>query len=335
MKTKMQKNKKEKKFKLFDLNRDGKGVYEQESRKPTLKFFFVLLKRKFSQLLQLNLLMLPMIIPLLVIAALYLFGNKTTTVTEAVYVPLHGITTILPSPTLTPLADLSGMQMELPGFITPVVGIIIAVCILFLAVTFGWQNVGSKYVLRGLFRGDAVFVFTDYFYAIKRNFKQAFFLGLLDFICSVVLIIDFIFFFFRTGSLSADLMYGAIFAIGLIYIIMRFYMYHLLITFDLSTLKILKNSLIFTTLGIKRNVMALLGLVIFIGFHLLLIFTLFPMGISIPLVLPLVYILALCGFITTYAAYPVIDRYMIEPYQNQASEDNEAIAEDDELSEEI
>ena len=36
--------KKDKKFKLFDMNRDGKGVYEQESRKPTLKFFFHLIR---------------------------------------------------------------------------------------------------------------------------------------------------------------------------------------------------------------------------------------------------------------------------------------------------
>lgn len=335
MKTNMKKNKKEKKFKLFDLNRDGKGVYEQESRKPTLKFFFVLLKRKFTQLLQLNVLMLPMIIPILAVAILYLFGSKTTTITDAVYVPLHGITTILPSPSLTGAVDLSGMQMELPGFMAPWMVIVMVVCVLFLAVTFGWQNVGAHYVLRGLFRGDAVFVFSDYFYAIKRNFKQAFFFGLLDFVCSAVLIIDFIFFFFRTGSFGADFMYFAIFAIGLLYIIMRFYTYHLLITFDLSILKILKNSLIFTVLGLKRNVMALLGLVLVIGFHLLLILTFFPMGISIPLVLPMFYILSLCGFITTYAAYPIIDRHMIEPYQNKEPTEADTLEEAEEITEEI
>ena len=319
MKTNNKNNKK--KFKLFDLNRDGKGVYERESRKPTLKFFFVLLKRKFTQLVQLNLLMLPMLIPILAVVCLYLFGSKTTTITEAVYVPLHGITTILPSPSLTGAADLAGLQMELPGFIPPWMSIVMIVCVLFLAITFGWQNAGAHYVLRGLFRGDAVFVFSDYFYAIKRNFKQAFFLGLIDFICSAVLVIDFIFFFFRTGSFGADFMYFSIFAIGLIYLIMRFYIYHLMVTFDLSIFKILKNSLIFAALGIKRNLMALLGLILLIGFHLLLIFTLFPMGISIPLVLPLFYILSISGFIATYAAFPVIDQYMIAPYQSTQEED--------------
>ena len=86
--------KKTKKFKLFDMNRDGKGVYEVEDRKPTLKFFFKLFKRKFSQLLQLNTLILCQIIPVLVIVGLYLLGAKTSSVTDASYVPLYGISSL-------------------------------------------------------------------------------------------------------------------------------------------------------------------------------------------------------------------------------------------------
>ena len=302
------------------MNRDGKGVFEVEDRKPTLKFFFVLFKRKFTQLLQLNLLMLFQIIPILIIVALYFMGTKTPTITNPLYVPLYGISKILPSPSLTTVLDFAGIQMDLPVF-SPLMNILMIVMILFLGITLGWQNVGAKYVLRGLFRGDAVFVFSDYFYAIKRNFKQAFFLGLIDFVCSAVLIIDFLFFYYRTGSFGADFMYFAIFALALIYMAMRCYMYHLLITFDLSNLKILKNSLIFSVLGIKRNVMAFLGVLLLIGIHLLLILWLLPMGISIPLVLPLVYLLAWIGFITTYAAYPIIDRYMIQPYNQEPSEE--------------
>ena len=314
------KNKKEKKFKLFDMNRDGKGVYEVETRKPTLSFFFVLFKRKFTQLLQLNLLMLFMIIPLLVILGLYLLGTKTPTVTDAAYVPLYGITKVLPSSSLTGLLDLSGIQMEVPVF-NPVMNVVMILMVVFLAVTWGWQNVGATYVLRGLFRGDAVFVFSDYFYAIKKNLKQGFWMGLVDFICSAVLIIDFIFFYFRTGSFGTDFMYFAIFAIALIYIAMKFYLYHLLITFDLTIPKILKNALIFSVLGVKRNLMAFLGLLFVIALHLFLIILLFPMGISIPIVLPLLYAVATVGFIGTYAAYPIIDRYMIAPYESEQSEE--------------
>lgn len=314
------KKKKEKKFKLFDMNRDGKGVYEAETRKPTLGFFFVLLKRKFSQLLQLNLLMLFMILPLIVILMLYLMGTKTPSVLDVSYVPLYGIAEVLPSPALTGTLDLAAIQMELPVF-SPVMNVVMICMILFLAVTWGWQNVGATYVLRGLFRGDAVFVFSDYFYAIKKNLKQGFWMGLLDFICSAVLIVDFLFFYFRTGSFGADFMYFAIFAIAIIYVVMRFYFYHLLITFNLTIPKILKNSLIFSVLGIKRNVMAFLGLILLLALHIVMIILMFPMGISIPIILPLVYLIAVMGFIMTYAAYPVIDRYMIAPYENERQEE--------------
>lgn len=307
--------KNKKKFKLFDMNRDGKGVYEQESRKPNLLFFFKLLGRKFTQLLQLNLMLLFLVIPILVVIGIYFLGDKAATVTDITFAPLYGINRMLPIPSSGVGVDMSSMQMDLPVF-SPVMNIVIIAMVLFLALTFGWQQTGAAYVLRGLFRGDAVFVFSDYFYAIKRNFKQAFFMGLLDFVCTAVLILDFLYFYNLTGAFGFDFMYFTIFALSIIYIIMKFYMYTMLVTFDLKTFKILKNSLIFTVLGIKRNIIALLGIALIIAIHAFLIILLMPFGITIPIVLPFVYIMAILGFIATYAAYPIIDKHMIAPYRD-------------------
>lgn len=310
-------------MKWFNKNKDGKGVYEVESRKPTLGFFFKLFFRKFSQLLQLNLFMLLMVIPILVVGAIFLLGEKTSTATELIYAPLYGINQVVPSPDTSALLDLSSIQMNLPVF-SPTVNIIILILGIVMALTWGWQNVGATYVLRGLFRGDAVFVFSDYFYGIKRNLKQGFFLGLIDFIISAILIYDFVYFYNLTGSFTLDLMYFTTFALLLIYIVMRFYIYTMLVTFDLKIFKIIKNALIFSVLGIKRNIMAMLGIILLIGIHILLIFLFIPYGISIPLVLPFVYILAALGFMTMYAAYPVIEKYMITPYEQTSSEGEEA-----------
>lgn len=314
---------KKKKFKLFDMNRDGKGVYEEENRKPTLGFFFKLFFRKFNQLLQLNLLMLFMVIPPVVILCIYLLGEKTPTATDMLYAPMYGINTVIGGTGgLHNILDLTSSQMEIPVF-SPAMNIIIIVMLLFLAVTWGWQNVGSAYVLRGLFRGDAVFVFSDYFYGIKRNFKQAFFLGLIDFICCAVLIVDFTYFYNLTGSFGFDFMYFMIFALVIIWCMMRFYLYNLLVTFNLKNFKILKNALIFSILGIKRNIMALLGIVLLMVIHLILIMLILPYGFAVALILPFVYIMAAIGFMATYAAYPVIQKYMIEPYENENHSDDE------------
>lgn len=311
---------KTKKFKLFDTNRDGKGVYEEENRKPTLLFFFKLLWRKLSQLVRLNVLLFAQVIPVLVFLYVYFLGGKTPTATEVLYAPLYGISQISGASSLTAMLDMNAIQMGIPIF-SPAIMIVLIVLAVIFALTYGWVNVGSAYVVRGLFRGDPVFVFSDFFYAIKKNFKQAFWFGLLDFVCTVVLVVDFLHFYSRTGSYGNDVMYFMIMAVAMIYIVMRFYVYHMMLTFDLSVRKILKNALIFTALGIKRNVLAILGLVLFLAIHIVLIKVFLSMGITIPIILPFFYAMAIMKFITTYAAFPVIEKYMITPYKKEDTSD--------------
>jgi uncharacterized membrane protein YesL len=98
---------------------------------------------------------------------------------------------------------------------------------------------------------------------------------------------------------------------------MRFYVYNLLITFDMKNFKIIKNAFIFSILGIKRNILALLGIILFLGLHLLLIFFLMPTPFGFVIILPLMYALATTAFMGTYAAYPIIDKYLIAPYASK------------------
>ena len=313
---------KPKRFRLFDMNRDGKGVYEEEDRTPTFKFFFKLFFRKFSKIIQLNLLMIFQIIPLVAIAIFYFFGDKTPTVTDLSFAPLYGISTIANSVGSSPLLDVISTQMGIPVF-APVFTFSMIGLALLLILTFGWQNAGAAYVLRGLYRGDPVFVFSDFFYGIKKNFKQSFFMGILDAVFIAVLALDFIFFFTRGGTFALDFMYFVIFALVLLYMVMRFYIYLMLITFDLKIGKIFKNAFIFTALGIKRNLLALIGIIAIVSINVALIILCLPSGFSLPLVLPFVYLMGTVSFISTYAAYPVIDKYMIAPYANEEEDVNE------------
>jgi hypothetical protein len=117
----------------------------------------------------------------------------------------------------------------------------------------------------------------------------------------------------------------AILLIAVLYFLMRLYIYLLLITFELSIRKVLKNALIFAVLGIKRNVMAILGLILLIAVQILLffIFQMTPLGIALPLIVMLLYFLGVASFTCTYAAYPVIERYMIDPYVDQLSKNED------------
>lgn len=109
---------KKKKFKLFDLYRDGKGVEKEEAGPPNLKNFFKLFGRKFTRLLSLNLYMLLEFLPLVLILYLFFTGEKTPSVTSPLYPALWGASQVVQSPVLAPLFALNGIQFQLP-FISP------------------------------------------------------------------------------------------------------------------------------------------------------------------------------------------------------------------------
>jgi uncharacterized membrane protein YesL len=267
--------------------------------------------------------MLPMILPLLIAAYLYLGIDRTPIQNQPIFSQLYGANLIESSPSSTFLLDLFGAQKQIPIYTGTGTYIAIAAVIAVLVITFGWQNAGATYILRSMVRGEPVFLFSDYFYAVKRNLKQGLLMGILDCAAIFLLVFDFMYFSGMPSSFWTDVCYFAIIAIGILYFFMRFYIYLLMITFELPIRKILKNALIFTVLGIKRNLMGLLGIVLITAIQILLfaVFAMTPLSIAIPLMLMLLYFIAVNAFTAAYAAYPIIDRYMIEPYRDLNEED--------------
>jgi uncharacterized membrane protein YesL len=171
-------------------------------------------------------------------------------------------------------------------------------------------------------RGDGVFMFSDYFYAIKRNLKQGFVMGLIDSAAVFALVFDFIYFYNAPQTGGNNFMYLMIAALVILYGIMRFYTYLMLVTFDMKLGKILKNALIFTVMGVGRNVMALLGMALLTGVFGALIFF-FGRMLPALVIIPFLCLLGFCGFMYTFAAYPVIQRYMIDPAKKPAAASSE------------
>lgn len=303
-------------FDPFNMNRNGKGVEREEDRTPNLIFFFKQFVRKFPKLLSLNLIMLLMVVPILVAVLIYLWGPSTPVYVHTLSAPMNGIAimegiysgaTDVPT-SLSIITNLYTMSSSLP-MITSLNMILITLCGVVLFVTWGWQNVGVTYILRGLVRGDAVFLVSDYFYAIKRNLKQGLLFGMADFSIIAILVVDYLYLNQQTGITNKiDVMFFMVLALALLYFIMRFYMYLMLVTFDIKIGKIFKHALIFSVLGIKRNIMALIGIFLLAAICLGLFFFSFPIGLSVTIVT----FLACAEFIKVYAAYPVIEKYMIE-----------------------
>ena len=323
----MANEKKNKLFGFFDYNRDNRPDAVEEDTTPTLKRYFKLLGRRFWKLVTLNLMMLPLVVPALICFFLYVSTKQTPVAGEVLFPQMLGANAVGGTPTSTLLLDLFGAQQNIPVFTTwTYVGM--GICIAFLVITFGWQNVGAAYIVRNMVRGEPVFIWSDYFYAIKRNLKQGFFLGLIDAVVLFTLGFDIVYFWGRTGSFTLDFGFFVTIALIVIYFLMRFYIYLLLVTFDLSIYKILKNALIFSMLGFKRNIMGVLGIALITGLHLILIPLLITTPLSgLPIILPFLWYIAAVTFTAAYAAYPIIDRYMIAPYAAKEQEEEETTEE--------
>jgi len=317
-----------KKFKLFDMNRDGKGIDPGEDRTPNLKFFFKQFGRKFSKILSLNMLMIFQILPIIAAVFIYLFVTPTTpTHVHPEYTVLYGMDFASSSATTSTNLGAFSYQLGIPEYGTGVywaIGILIGILVL----TYGWQKVASVYITRGLVRGDSVFILSDFFYAIKKNFRQGFFFGLIDCLIMFILGFNLIFFLNSPPTMRNVIMQGTTLALICIYIVMRFYIYLMLVTFNIKIFKAMKNALIFTILGIKRNLLACLGLIIVTAIAVVPMLLLLP-KFGVALVLPLIYYLGTCSFIYTYAAYPVVKKYMIDPIpENNPPKSNDYDSED-------
>lgn len=309
---------------IFGFKKKEKPDVEREDKTPNIAYYFKLLWRNAGKILTLNLIMDFMLFPLVAILIIYLFGRQTTTVPSATFAPLLG--TQLLSETVSGGSSVMGAMLGVFGELqdaafptTPAI-IIMAVLALFTIVTWGWQNVGAAYNLRSLVRGDSCFLLSDYFYAIKRNWKQGLIFGLVDVTVIGVLIFDL--YYYGSSLLDpaiqengAFFYYAVLFlsvALAVIYVFMRFYIYLMMITFDLSIKKLLKNALIFSMLGIKRNFLALVAISTVALANLLIITPALSIGFTLPIILPFFYLPAFAGFTSTFAAYPNIKKYMID-----------------------
>ncbi len=307
--------KRKKRFSLFRYSLDGKGVPKDVNEPRNFKFFFKLLWRNLNRLMSINMLLVFSNFPIL-FALFALSGNLNTTSyspVSSLFGPFYGSMKIAGevSPLTSALNGVFGLQVEIS---VPTVATYIFYGIGFLTLfTFGPSMVGSTYIVRNIVKGDPIFFMQDYWYIIKKNRKQALIFGIIDIALLFLIFYDIIFFAANASSYLTSLMFYLAVAIAIIYFVMRYYIYTIMLTFKLSLYKILKNSLLFSLIGFKRNFVGTLGIafLIFFSYGLLMVFP--PLGALLPFIITI----AIGQFIAIYTSWPKIYSIMIEPYAEE------------------
>ena len=303
---------KKKKFNIFDWyfkgGKDSGKLDVNALEKPTLKNFFKVLWKKLGKLFSCNLLFVFCNFPIFffLLAVSGLFSDSVSAPLFQSWGPMYGAMGFENSTTSSLFSGIVGVHTETTIINTPT--IILYALTLLLFFTLGFIKVGTTYIYRNMMSGEAIFPLSDFFYVIKKNVKQSLILGFIDafFIAMFGYNIYFLWSSYGTGSMNNFMFFFTLMML-IVYSFVRPYAYIMVFTFDLKLGKIIKNSLYFLILGIKRNIAALFGviLVVLINIGIFVLFN--PLG----LVLPFIITVAICDFIGVYTAYPVILKYMV------------------------
>lgn len=319
--------KKKKKFNIYDLFYKKKANEEAAADKHlprNFAFFFTLLKRNLTNILYINLLTVFANLPVFLIIFAF-SGNLQIDVAAPagpLFAPLYGAFKLgASSPAAMTAYGIYGVNSMIALW-TPAAYVLLIAGIVLLLFTFGPSMIGSTYLLRNMVRGEPLFIMQDFKYAAKKNFKQGLALGILDLLIIGLLLYDIYFFYLNYATTFGLICFWVSVVILLLYFFMRFYIYMLALTFDLKITKIYKNALIFTILGFKRNILALLGILLVVIVDYLILAFLPAIGV----ILPFAFLITLCAFMATYAAWPVVKKLMIEPYYPNYDNPNAAPA---------
>ena len=264
----------------------GSGISKNAPEKKPFFRFWEIFGRKFWNLINVNLLMMASFLPLVLGAVSVLYFGET-----------H-----------TELAVILAM-----------------VCGLIFIIFFGPIMAGSTQILRNFSREKPCFLLDTFFKTMKSNFKQSMLLGWIDILVSVSVASGMYIYpkmiraINESGEGSTMTIYAlfiAMLSISIVVLLMSFYGYLMIVSTNLKMKDILKNSLALSFIALKKNMITLvLSAVIVVAFAILTYC--FP---QVMVVLLLFTPIAFVGFLIVFNCYPVIQKYVINPYYAQKGE---------------
>lgn len=272
---------------IGNYDKPGPGVSKDEPKKAAPVRFFEILWRKLSKIVQLNLIFM---IPFLVVVAL-MVGVFVLPVTHFVF------------PT-----NLLGALDLYVLYVVPAPLILLAPF-----------TSGLAYVTRNFAREEHAFVWSDFWDAVKENWKASLLNGVFVYFAYVVLSFSI---FFYSNQADGNWLFMVPLAVCCILAVMilfaQYYIPVMIVTFDLKLRHIYRNAFIFAILGLFRNLLITLILAAMI------VAVLFCPGnwLMIPMILLVLFVFALISYLTSFVTYSIIDSYLIQPYYKKEVEAN-------------
>ncbi len=274
---------------LFGSNyeRAGSGIAKNAPKKKGFFRFFEIFGRKFWKLFELNFLYFLSFLPVIGAAVLYL---------------------VLSSQLGTILA---------------------AACLVLFAVIIGPATAAHTKILKNFVMEKPTFLAHDFFRTFRSEFKHSCIVGILD--CLLVCCISAAFYVYprlieQTGNKVFYVFFAITLSIGVIGLLMNFYIFPMLVSTNLSLKNVLKNSLALSVVALKTNIVTLLIVSAVVAVYaVVLIFVNIRYSMILLFLLPFLPASWL-GLVIVFQSYPIIQKYIINPYYEQRGEVNPELA---------
>lgn len=186
---------------------------------------------------------------------------------------------------------------------------------------------GLTFVCRNYAREEHAFILSDFWDAVKNNWKQFLANGIICYIFYVLMSISIPFY---SAQLSSNSLLYIPFVvcciISFLFICAQFYIPVMIITFDLGLKQIYKNALIFAIVSLWRNLMLIAILAVFIVAAIIFFLMIPALALLVLFALAVFWMFGFFGFLINFAVYPMIVKFIITPYEKAQQEKKKAEA---------
>lgn len=266
-------------FFTLGYTKEGKGISKEQAEKRS--YFSTLLDKLFD-LIKINLLYFACNIPALILCVLFALPVWSGENLE------HALN-----------------QIAVYGNVLPAFFMILPLGLLILTGPF---TAGLTYITRNFVRREHSFLMSDFFEQSKKNIKQTLIANTVFFAVFCVYILAFLFYFM---TINAVILIALIAVLGAVLLIVPFYVYPMIVSFDMKLKDIFKNAWIFSLAKLPQN---LFFLIIVFAVH---IATISFHGIWVVL-MPLV-LISWSSYTMNHYTWHVISKYMI-PKEDKTEE---------------
>lgn len=276
---------------LFGQNYEnaGAGIAKNAPKKKGFFRFMEIFGRKFWKMIGLNLLYSVFFLPLFAAVVLFVMRYNGNVPSGA--------------PTVLMIAALAGLFVVL----------------------FGPATAGHTKVLRAYVLEKPVFIVHDFFSTFKSEFKYSFVVGLIDCLVAACIAASLYIYPIMIKQYDSKIIYvffALALSVGIVVLMMNFYTFLMIIATNLKLKQILKNSLALAIIALKKNLITLAVVTVFVfAFAGVIIFADISIAVIAMSVLPFIPASWL-GLVICFNSYPIIQKYIINPYYEQRGEIN-------------